>query len=449
MSPWAICDASRERIKRYWPLLGALLSAILAGLLLAFVLYGIEQGRRQEKELQVRQLAAAVAQDIGERLERSLSAAPALTAILRQGGGVIDDFPLLARELINLYGGITALQLAPGGTIRQIEPLSGHERVIGFSPLDDPVQGPEVQRVIDSRKPGLTGPYALRQGGVGVVGRMPVFLTDKDGKEYFWGLIQVLIRIPELLLASRLSDIEAAGCHYELWRVPPGSATRQVFARSADVRLLQPVEVRIPVANGEWTLSVAPDSGWSSSGRFLVDSLLVVLGVALVGVVTYLQLRQPQLLRREVAARVRELQASEEKFRELVSSVDVILLKWDGEGRIVFINRYGEDFFGYAPGELVGRRLLGSIVPESATEGCAPALFIQQVLSDPATHVCCASENVRKNGERVRLVWRNRAICDADGQVVGVFSTGLDPLLWPPQHAGTSGHMRHGDPPVS
>lgn len=69
--------------------------------------------------MQVRQLAMAVAHDLGGRLDRSLSAAIALSAVLRQGGGKVDHFSSLARELITEFGGITALQLAPGGKIAQ------------------------------------------------------------------------------------------------------------------------------------------------------------------------------------------------------------------------------------------------------------------------------------------------------------------------------------------
>jgi len=447
MSSSATQRASLIASRPHWPVLGAFAAFLLSAILLLLVVWGLEQLRRQEREIEVRQLASAVAQDLGERLERALSASHALTAMLRQGGGVIDDFEPLAKELIGLFGGISALQLAPGGTISHVVPLAGNERVIGFSPLNDPVQGPEVQRVISSRKLGLTGPFELRQGGVGIVGRNPVFLTGRDGKEYFWGLVQVLIRIPELLVATRLNNLEEAGCRYELWRLPPGGATRHVFSRSSDEPLVGPVDIRIPVANGEWVLSVAPDRGWYSPGRLVLDGFVVLLLASIAALVTYFVLRQPQLLRQEVATRVRELQASEQKFHELVDSVGVILLKWDRQGNIVFINRFGEAFFGFAPGELDGRPLLGSIMPEMESDGRDLRQLVAQFLLEPEMHASSFNENICKNGQRLWVVWRNQAIRDAAGVVIGMFSVGLDPALWQSRHSTC--RLRHDDPAAS
>lgn len=447
MSPRLTQRASLIASRPYWPLLGAFASFLLCAVLLVLVAAGLEQVRRQERETQVRQLASAVAQDLGERLERALSASHALAAMLRQGGGVIDDFDPLGRELIGLFGGISALQLAPGGTISHVVPLAGNERVIGFSPLNDPVQGPEVQQVISSHKLGLTGPFELRQGGVGIVGRNPVFLADQDGREHFWGLVQVLIRVPDLLVATRLNDIEEAGCRYELWRFPPGSMSRHVFSRSSEQPLVEPVDIRISVANGEWVLSVAPDGGWYSPARLVLDGLLVLLLASIAALVTYFVLRQPQLLRHEVATRVRELQASEHKFHELVDSVGVILLKWDRQGNIVFINRFGEEFFGFAPGELDGRPLLGSIMPEMESDGRDLRQLVTQCLLEPETHASSFNENICKNGKRVWVVWRNQAIRDAAGAVTGMFSVGLDPALWQSRHS--SSRLRHDDPATS
>jgi len=260
----------------------AVLTGICLAVLVASLAFFFERVARQQREMQVRQLAMAVAHDLGGRLDRSLSAAIALSAVLRQGGGKVDHFSSLARELITEFGGITALQLAPGGKIAQVEPLAGNERVIGFSPLSDPVQGPEARRAIELRKLVLTGPFDLRQGGVGVVGRNPVFIRGDDGQEKFWGLVQVLIRVPDLLVMTRLDAIERAGLRYELWRMRPNDGERQVFARSSEQRLEHPVEIPIAVPNGQWMLSVAPDAGWYSRLSLLIEGAIVVF-VSLLG----------------------------------------------------------------------------------------------------------------------------------------------------------------------
>ncbi|MBI2277589.1 MAG: CHASE domain-containing protein [Dechloromonas sp.] len=294
-----LLSAEGETQGRRRAALGAAIAGLLIAILTGIIVFGIRSTAHHQHEILARQLATAVAHDLGGRLDRSLSAAIALGAVLRQGGGKVDHFKRLAGELINQFGGISALQLAPAGTISAVEPLAGNERVIGFSPLNDPLQGPEARQVVAQRQLGLSGPFELRQGGVGVVGRNPVFLRDGEGKEVFWGLVQVLIRMPDLLVTTRLDAIEEAGYRYELWRYRPGSTERYVFARSSDQPLVQPVNIPIAVPNGEWVLSVAPDAGWHSLEDSLIDGAVVLLIALLGGVAAYLGLRQVQLLSRQ------------------------------------------------------------------------------------------------------------------------------------------------------
>jgi PAS domain S-box-containing protein len=41
-----------------------------------------------------------------------------------------------------------------------------------------------------------------------------------------------------------------------------------------------------------------------------------------------------------------------------------IVLRFDSQGTITYLNPFAEQFFGYASEELVGRPLLGTIVPD-------------------------------------------------------------------------------------
>ena len=40
----------------------------------------------------------------------------------------------------------------------------------------------------------------------------------------------------------------------------------------------------------------------------------------------------------------KKLMESEKRYRELVENVNSIILKWDFDGKILFINKYGEKF---------------------------------------------------------------------------------------------------------
>ena len=59
----------------------------------------------------------------------------------------------------------------------------------------------------------------------------------------------------------------------------------------------------------------------------------------------------------------RALHESERKYRELVEHANSIILRWTHEGRISFLNEFGLRFFGYSAEEIIGRHVVGTIVP--------------------------------------------------------------------------------------
>ena len=119
----------------------------------------------------------------------------------------------------------------------------------------------------------LGGPLQLVQGGLGVVGRMPIFLKDDQGNSTFWGLTYAVIRFPQALESARLSQLTDSGLNYILWRNHPDTGARQIIAASIQ-RLDDPVEHNLSLPNGTWTLSAAPRDGWGDPVGLTLKALL-------------------------------------------------------------------------------------------------------------------------------------------------------------------------------
>jgi PAS domain-containing protein len=51
------------------------------------------------------------------------------------------------------------------------------------------------------------------------------------------------------------------------------------------------------------------------------------------------------------------LRASEQKYRELVTLANSIILRWSRDGRIIFLNEFGLRFFGYEEQEITWSKL--------------------------------------------------------------------------------------------
>lgn len=122
----------------------------------------------------------------------------------------------------------------------------------------------------------------------------------------------------------------------------------------------------------------------------------------------------------------RRLVESEQKYRELVELANSIILRWDAEGRITFLNEYGQRFFGYTQEEIIGRHVIDTLVPDIDSEGRDLKPLMQQICAAPQAFEHNINENVRRNGERVWVAWTNKFVSDADGNIQEILSIGSD-----------------------
>lgn len=135
------------------------------------------------------------------------------------------------------------------------------------------------------------------------------------------------------------------------------------------------------------------------------------------------QLQQEIADREQAEASLRE---SERKYRELVENANSIILRMDTHGRITFLNEYGQRFFGYQEEELLGRSVIGTIVPSSGTNGRDQEQLLQDIVTHPDRHTINENENIRRDGTRAWIAWTNRPIEDGKGQLVECLSVGND-----------------------
>jgi PAS domain S-box-containing protein len=121
-----------------------------------------------------------------------------------------------------------------------------------------------------------------------------------------------------------------------------------------------------------------------------------------------------------------KVKASEKKYRELVENANSIILRRDAEGKITFFNEYAQKFFGLSEKEIVGKNMIGTIVPEKDSHGNDQTGIIQGIGTDPGYYRAHEYENSRSNGERVWVSWTNKALRDPQGKIVEILCIGND-----------------------
>jgi len=120
------------------------------------------------------------------------------------------------------------------------------------------------------------------------------------------------------------------------------------------------------------------------------------------------------------------LAESERRYRELVEHANSIILRWNADGRITLLNEYGQRFFGFSADEILGRHVIGTIVPTTESGGRDLRRLIEDICSAPESYEQSVNENMLRNGDRVWIAWTNRIIRDAEGRLVEFLSIGTD-----------------------
>jgi PAS domain S-box-containing protein len=166
---------------------------------------------------------------------------------------------------------------------------------------------------------------------------------------------------------------------------------------------------------------------------------LAVFGAILLGLVLWIW-----KLGREISKRKRveaALVENERKYRELVENANSIILRWGRDGRIIFLNEFGQRFFGYTEAEIVRRHVIGTIVPETENGGRSLNTLMEEICADPAAFEQNVNQNMRRNGQRVWIAWTNKVVLDPQGQVVEILSIGSD--ITDRKQAEESEHLAH------
>lgn len=121
------------------------------------------------------------------------------------------------------------------------------------------------------------------------------------------------------------------------------------------------------------------------------------------------------------------IRKSEAKYRELVENANSIILKWDKTGNIIVFNEFAQQFFGYIRDEIIGKSVMGTIVPanESGSDRDL-GLMIDDIIRNPGDHLFNENENITRDGKRVWIRWQNKILWDEKGQFDGLLSIGTD-----------------------
>jgi PAS domain S-box-containing protein len=117
---------------------------------------------------------------------------------------------------------------------------------------------------------------------------------------------------------------------------------------------------------------------------------------------------------------------SEQKRRDLINDAQIIMMNIDETGRIVFINEFGANSFGYQSSELIDQLFKDTLLPEFESTGRNLWDFFKDLFCNQENCKQVVCEATKKDGRRVWIEWIN---CFRTNAVTGrtdVVSVGID-----------------------
>jgi PAS domain S-box-containing protein len=119
-------------------------------------------------------------------------------------------------------------------------------------------------------------------------------------------------------------------------------------------------------------------------------------------------------------------QQAEPDFRAIVQNVNSIILCMRTDGTVLFMNNFGLNFFGFRADELLGKNVVGAIVPQTDTAGRDLAVMISDIGRNPEQYVRNENENMCRDGRRVWVSWTNKAVYAPEGELQEILCVGHD-----------------------
>ncbi|MES2780858.1 MAG: PAS domain S-box protein [Bacteroidota bacterium] len=295
---------------------------------LVFQDYSITQKKQREESIKELYLVKDRLQVV---LSNTLSATKTLSFIVKKYG-VPNNFDDIAQTILGCNKNIDAIQLNQKGVITHVYPLKGNALVIGYDILADPQRNKEAYRAIEKKELFFAGPINLKQGGVGIVGRLPIFMSDT-----FWGFSCVIVKLSTLCKAIEIDSLSNNGhFSYQLSKVDPNTHTEEFFLPNG-INLYAKETVSINIPDGDWNIYVMLKKG----SPFINTSMLSILGFILsliCGLFCWFIAQQPYLLDKLVKKKTAQIIAAENAITTTLERVSDAVVALDHNWRYIYLN---------------------------------------------------------------------------------------------------------------
>ena len=164
----------------------------------------------KENRLKMDRIYHSLESETYETLQVQMGKLRVMEGHLIETGGGFQGFEPIADRMLN-DGIVRSFLFAPDGIVKGVFPMDGNESVYDLD-MNTPGAGNlEAQSAVSKGTLLLAGPFDLVEGGIGICGRMPIYLLDGRGEKKYWGIVAVTLNYPQIFKNSSIDLINDEG----------------------------------------------------------------------------------------------------------------------------------------------------------------------------------------------------------------------------------------------
>jgi PAS domain-containing protein len=334
----------------YWFLskpksVGTFLFLIMSAVVTIFI-FSQYQIVKEKEHLEMKNILNAVNNNIENSLKNSYTTVLSL-ALTINDNGIPENFDYYGSQLLKSNPNISALQLAPNGIIKYIYPLKGHEKALNLNLLKTSDLKEEALKAIKNKKMYFAGPLKLKQGGIGILGRLPVYNKNK-----FWGFSTVIIKLETLLKVSGINAIDSSKYYFQISKQNPLTKKEEFFLPNKG-NYTEKYFISPKITEGNWRLYIYSKKQNDYLSYILLFGVLGFVLSGLIGFLISILLKKPAELQAHIDHQTIKLLDTESKFKAIFDQAAIGIANVDTHsGDFVEVNKRFCKQLGYTQKEM-------------------------------------------------------------------------------------------------
>lgn len=391
----------KEILKKvsHWVFTRPKTTGFISFLMMLFILSFLVKMRyeivKENERREMNNVLGVVRQNFEQVLKSSYTSALTLAMTLNDEGNP-ENFEKIAKQLVDNNAAIDAVQLVPDGIIKYVYPFEENKEVINYNILNSPQNRLEARKSIKSKLMFFAGPLKLKQGGIGVVGRLPVFKNNR-----FWGFSAVIIRLETLIRESGINTIDDTKYYFQFSKINPTTYKEEFFLPKTENFKHKPL-LKVSIPDGEWNLYLISRNENNVINQLYSSASLSLLLSIIVGLWVTSLVRKPAELQKLIELQTQKIIKREAEFGAIFDQAPVGIAKIDTiTGNFITINKEYASIVGYSREELLTTNFQSITYPEDLKEDLENMENMQNGLIDEFSK---EKRYIHKSG---KIVWVN------------------------------------------